>query len=65
VIKEIKELLNGCGGGSAKSFDNLVMDLLHQFDHGEPGGEDTRQAITMAYSLTSKAKLQAVKEYVL
>ena len=32
VIKEIKELLNGCGGNSGKSMDSIVMDMLHQFD---------------------------------
>ena len=45
--------------------DNLVMEMLYKFDSNEPATEDTRQAISMAYSLTGKAKLESIKQYVL
>ena len=40
------------------------MEMLHSFDNADPKGEDNRSAITQAYTLTSKAKLQSVKDYV-
>ena len=37
---------------------------MNQFDEPDPQGEDPRQVISLAYSLTSKAKLDSVKDYV-
>lgn len=42
------------------------MEMLYKFDSNDSDkSEDTRVAINQAYTLTGKAKLEAVKEYVL
>lgn len=42
------------------------MEMLYKFDSNDSSGtEDTRQAVTMAYTLTGQAKLESVKEYIL
>ena len=41
------------------------MDMFHSFEKDQDPNSDTRIAITQAYSLTGKAKLNSVKEYIL
>ena len=45
--------------------EDMVMEMLAQFDSGGNEAKDSRQAITQAYTLTGQAKLNAVKDYVL
>ena len=45
--------------------EDVVMEMLWQFDSGGNEAKDMRQAITQAYTLTGQAKLNSVKDYVL
>ncbi len=54
-----------CHGGDQKSLESVVMEMLFKFDsHDSEKTEDTRNAINQAYTLTGKAKLEGIKDYV-